>query len=52
MEFAVGTISLLCGFFHFRAADFVHLVPAKLCTENGVSFYVCSAEEVAWLAVV
>jgi len=23
---------------------------AQLCTENGISFYKCSAVEVAWLA--
>jgi len=29
--------------FHFRAAVFVHVVPAQLCTGNG-------AVEVAWIA--
>jgi len=24
--------------------------PAQLCTENGISIYMCSAVEVAWLA--
>jgi len=35
---------------HFRGAVFVHVGPALLCTENGVSFYMGSAVEVAWLA--
>jgi len=35
---------------HFRGADFVHVGSAQLCTENGISFYICSAVEVAWLA--
>ena len=35
--------------FHFRATVFVHVVSAQLCTENGVSFYMCSVAEVAWL---
>jgi len=36
--------------FHFRAAVFVHVGPEQLRTENCVSFYMCSAKEVAWLA--
>ena len=36
--------------FHFRAAVFVHVSPAQLCTETGVSINMCSAVEVAWLA--
>jgi len=35
---------------HFRGAVFVHLGSAQLCTGNGVSIYMCSAVEVAWLA--
>ena len=35
---------------HFRGAVFVHVGPAEVCTENGVSIYLCSAVEVAWLA--
>ena len=35
---------------HFRGAVFVHMGSAQLCAENGVSFYMCSAGEVAWLA--
>jgi len=30
-------------------AAFVHMRPAQLCTENGVSICMCSAVEVAWL---
>jgi len=50
MEFVVGTISLLCNCTHIRAAVFVHVGAAKLCTENGVSCSICSAVEVARLA--
>ena len=28
---------------HFRGAVFVHVGSAQMCTENGVSFYMCSA---------
>jgi len=35
---------------HFRGAVFIHVGQAQLCTVNGVSFYMCSAVEVAWLA--
>jgi len=35
---------------HFRGAAFVHVGQAQLCTGNGVSFYMCSAVDVAWLA--
>jgi len=35
---------------HFRGAIFAHVGSAQLCTGNGVSFYMCSAVEVAWLA--
>ena len=34
----------------FRGAVLVRVGSAQLCTENGVSFYMCSAVEVAWLA--
>jgi len=34
---------------HFCGAVFVHVGSTKLCTENGVSFYMCSVVEVAWL---
>jgi len=30
-------------------AAFVHMTPAQLCMENGVSICMCSAVEVAWL---
>ena len=36
--------------FHFRAAVFVHVGLAQLCTTNGVSISMCSAVGVAWLA--
>jgi len=35
---------------HFRGAVFVHVRLAQLCTGKGVSFYMCNAVEVAWLA--
>ena len=35
---------------HFHGAVFVHVRLAQLCTENGVSFHMCSAVEVSWLA--
>jgi len=50
MEFVVGTNSLSCELFSLSIASFVHVRPAQLCTENGVSIYMCSAVEVAWLA--
>jgi len=31
----------------FRGAVFIHVGSEKLCTENGVSFQMCSAVEVA-----
>jgi len=49
IEFVVGTISLSCELF-FSGAVFVHVRSAQLCTGNGVSFHICSAVEVAWLA--
>jgi len=50
MEFMVGTISLLCELYSLSKAAFPHVKPAQLCTENGISIYICSAVEVAWLA--
>jgi len=50
MEFVVGTNSLSCDCIHFRGAVFVHVGSEQLCTENGVSFYMCSVVEAAWLA--
>jgi len=35
---------------YFRGAVLVHVGQAQLCTGNGVSFYMCSAVEVVWLA--
>jgi len=35
---------------HFRSAVFVRVGQPQLCTGNSVSFYMCSAVEVAWLA--
>ena len=49
MEFVVGTISRACELFSLSQAAFVHVRPAQLCTENGVSIYMCSAVEVAGL---
>jgi len=48
MEFVIKTNSLSCELFSFSKAAFVHVRPAQLCTENGVSIYMCSAVEVAW----
>ena len=50
MEFVVGTISLSCELASLSKAVFVHVGLAQLCTENGISIYMCSAVEVAWLA--
>jgi len=50
MEFVVGTISLSCELYSLSKAAFVHVRPAQLCTENGISIYMCNAVEVAWLA--
>ena len=50
MEFVVGTISLSCELCSLSKAAFVHVRPAQLCTENGISIYMCIAVEVAWLA--
>jgi len=49
MEFVVGTISLSCELRSLSKAAFVHVRPAQSCTENGISIYMCSAVEVAWL---
>jgi len=46
MEFVVGTISISCQFFHFRASIFFHVLPAQLCIGNGVSFYWCSQDRI------
>ena len=37
------------NYIRFRGAVFVHVGSAQLCTGNGVSFYMRSAVEVAWL---
>jgi len=50
IEFVVGTISLSCELRSLSKAAFVHVRSAQLCTENGISIYMCSAVEVAWLA--
>ena len=34
---------------HFRGAVFIHVGSAQLCKGNGVSIYMCSAVEAAWL---
>jgi len=34
---------------HFHGTVFVHVGSAQLRTENGISFYMCSAVDVAWL---
>ena len=46
----VGTISLSCELFSLSWSCFRSCGASKLCTEHGVSFYMCSAVEVAWLA--
>jgi len=50
MEFVVGTISLSCALFSLPWSCFRSCESAQLRTEDGVSFYMCSAVEVAWLA--
>ena len=50
MEIVVGNISFSCELYSFSWSCFVHVGLAQLCTENGVSLYMCSAVEVAWLA--
>jgi len=47
MEFVVGIVSRSCELCSLSKAAFVHVMPAKLCTENGISIYMCSAVEVA-----
>jgi len=50
MQFVIGTISLSCELFSLSKAtleSFIHVRPAQLRTENGVSIYMCSAVEVA-----
>jgi len=50
MEFVVAVISLSCELCSLSKAAFVHVRPAQLCSENGVSICMCSSVEVAWLA--
>ena len=50
MEFVVGAILLSCELCSLSKAAFVHVRSEQLCTENGISIYMCSAVEVAWLA--
>jgi len=50
MEFAVRTILLSCELFSLSKAAFVHVRPAQVYTENGVSIYMCIAVEFAWLS--
>jgi len=49
-EFVIGTILLSCELCLLSKAAFVHVRPAQLCMENGISIYMCSAVDVAWLA--
>jgi len=49
-EFVIGTFSLSCELCSLSKAAFVHVRPAQSCTENGISIYICSAVELAWLA--
>jgi len=46
----VGPFRFHVNCIHVRGAVFVHVGSAQLCMGNGVSFYMCSAVEVAWLA--
>jgi len=46
MEFMDEPILLPSELFSLSKAAFVHVRPAQLCTENGVSIYMCSAVEV------
>jgi len=50
MEFVVEAISLSCELYSLCKAAFLQVGSAELCTENGISIYMCSAVEVAWLA--
>ena len=49
-KFVIGTISLSCELCSLSKAAFVHVRPAQLCMENGISIYMFSAVEFAWLA--
>jgi len=49
-EFVIGTISFSCEMCSLSKAPFLHVRPAQVCTKNGISIYMCSAMEVAWLA--
>ena len=46
----VGPFRFHVNCIHVRGAVFVYVGSAQLFTENGVSFYMCSAVEVAWSA--
>jgi len=50
VELVVGTISLSCELYSLSKAAFAHVRLPQLYTENGISIYMCSAVEVAWLA--
>jgi len=50
MEFVVGVISLSCELYSLSNAAFAHVTLAQLCTENGISIYMCSAVEVAMVS--
>jgi len=50
MEFVFGTVSLSCELHSLSWSCFRSCGVGALCTENGVSFYMCSAVEVVWLA--
>ena len=43
-EFVIGTISLSCELCSLSKDAFVHVRPAQLCTENGISIYMCRAK--------
>ena len=44
------TISLSCELNSLSKAAFANVRLTQLCTENGISIYMCGAVEVAWLA--
>ena len=44
MEFVVGTISLSCELYSLSKAAFAHVRLAQLCTENGISIYMCTVQ--------
>ena len=50
LGFTLGTALATCQRPSVSKAAFVHMRPAQLCTENGVSICMYSAVEVAWLA--